>query len=310
MSVSNGGARHFGIPSSEDWASVTPVEKGWSRDRKYRVRTRDGRQLLLRITDGERYADKRKEFEIVRKFVQTGVPMSEPVAFGTCDGGDVYMLLSWVEGRDLERVLPTLPEAEQYRLGREAGAILRRFHALPVEAEDLPARSKREKKLAQLERYERSSLRVPGDGAAIRFVRENIDRIWRMPPVYQHGDFHPGNLIHRAGGDIGVIDFNRWEAGDPWEEFYKLQSFGRELSVSYCVGQIDAYFDGAVPEDFWRAQAVYVAHAALFSIKWAEQFGQPEIDGMVRRYRIAMADYDGFRRIVPAWYVAPTEVLA
>lgn len=37
---------------------------------------------------------------------------------------------------------------------------------------------------------------------------------------------------------IGVIDFNRWEVGDPYEEFYKLESFARELSVPYCIGQI------------------------------------------------------------------------
>ena len=41
---------------------------------------------------------------------------------------------------------------------------------------------------------------------------------------------------------IGVIDFNRWEVGDPYEEFYKLESFGIEESIPYCVGQIDEYF--------------------------------------------------------------------
>ena len=37
--------------------------------------------------------------------------------------------------------------------------------------------------------------------------------------MYQHGDFHPGNLIYMENGEIGVIDFNRWEVGDPYEEF-------------------------------------------------------------------------------------------
>ena len=293
------------IPGSEGWRSVEPVNRGWSSDRKYRVETGAGERLLLRLSDAERYEAKRKEYGIIGKYATLGFAMSRPVGFGLCDGGQTaYMLLTWVEGRDLEAVLPGLPETEQYRLGRAAGDILRRIHGLPLDAEDLPTATKRARKLAQLDRYEASNVRVPGDGPAIQYVRENIDRIWRQPPVYQHGDFHPGNLIYRADGTLGVIDFNRWEVGDPYEEFYKLESFGREVSVPYCAGQIDAYFGEDVPEDFWETLAVYVAHASLFSIAWAEPFGQADVTAMTRRFREAMEDYEGFTRRVPKWYEA------
>lgn len=296
---------YFGIESSAGWNSVTPVEKGWSEDRKYRIETDAGRSLLLRLSDPGKREEKRKEFEIITKYAGTGIKMSAPVEFGVCRGsGDVYMLLEWVEGQDLEEVLPELTEGEQYALGREAGKILRGIHSIPLSPEDVPRETKRPKKLRQLALYEESSLRVPGDEIALRYVKENVDRIWRERPVYLHGDFHPGNLIYTPEGSIGVIDFNRWEIGDPYEDFYKLESFGREVSIPYCVGQIDAYFDRRVPEDFWRALAVYVAQAALYSIKWAERFGQEDIDGMVRRCRTAFEDYDGFRRIVPQWYTA------
>ena len=293
----------LGIASSAGWKSVTPVEKGWSEDRKYRIETETGRLLLLRLSEASRQEEKRKEFGIITKYARTGITMSAPVEFGLCSGGEqVYMLLEWIEGRDLEEALPELSEGEQYALGREAGKILRKIHSIPLSQEDVPRETKRPKKLRQLALYEGSSLRIPGDEIAVRYVKENMDRIWREQPVYLHGDFHPGNLIYTPEGSIGVIDFNRWEIGDPYEDFYKLESFGREVSVPYCVGQIDAYFDGRVPEDFWRALAVYVAHAALYSIKWAERFGQEEIDGMVRRCRAAFADYDGFRLTVPRWY--------
>ena len=293
----------FGIASSRNWRSVVPVEKGWSEDRKYRIETESGQALLLRLSDSAKLDEKRKEFAIISKYARTGIAMSAPLEFGICSGGEqVYMLLEWVEGRDLEEALPELSEGEQYALGREAGEILRRIHAIPLSPEDVPRETKRAKKLRQLALYEESSLRIPGDEIAVRYVKENIDKIWQEKPAYLHGDFHPGNLIFTPGGSIGVIDFNRWEIGDPYEDFYKLESFGREVSVPYCVGQIDAYFDDSVPEDFWRALAVYVAHAALYSIKWAERFGQEEIDGMVRRCRAAFADYDGFRLTVPRWY--------
>lgn len=300
--AAKGGVSMFeGIRSSDSWLSAKKIEKGWSNDTKYRVRTQEGRYLQLRFSAPERYAAKKKEYEIIEKFSSLGFPMSEPVEFGRCAAG-TYMLLTWVEGDDLEQVLSALPKEEQYRLGREAGGILRKIHSLPLDAADVPEETKKEKKLRQLERYEASDVRIPGDDGTIAFVRENIDAIWTQPPVYLHGDFHPGNLVYRRDGTLGVIDFNRWEVGDPYEEFYKLECFGVEASTAYGAGQIDAYFAGNVPEAFWKALAVYSAHAALFSIVWAEPFGERDVSGMkVRAVRI-MRDYDSFRTLIPKWY--------
>ncbi len=291
------------IELSKDWKNIAPISKGWSSDKKYLVETADGKLQLLRISDIEVYEAKKKEYEIITKYSQLGINMSMPIEFGICnEGKNVYMLLSWVEGRDLEEVLLELSEQEQYKLGRQAGTILRKIHSIPLDPADVPATTKREKKLMQLARYEESNVRISSDEIAVAYVKENINSIWQKTPVYMHGDFHPGNLIYMQDGSIGVIDFNRWEVGDPYEEFYKLESFGIEISVPYCIGQIDAYFNDNVPEDFWTANAVYVAQASLFSIKWAEKFGQDEIDGMVRRARASMKNFDNFNLSVPKWY--------
>ena len=291
------------IELSKDWKNVAPISKGWSSDKKYLVETADGKLQLLRISDIEAYEAKKKEYEIITKYSQLGISMSMPIEFGICnEGKNVYMLLSWVEGRDLEEVLPELSEQEQYKLGRQAGTILRKIHSIPLDPADVPATTKREKKLTQLARYEESNVRISSDEIAVAYVKENINSIWQKTPVYMHGDFHPGNLIYMQDGSIGVIDFNRWEVGDPYEEFYKLESFGIEISVPYCIGQIDAYFNDDVPVDFWTANAVYVAQASLFSIKWAEKFGQADVDGMVRRARASMKNFDNFNLSVPKWY--------
>lgn len=290
------------IELSKNWTSAEPVNKGWSSDRKYFITTDSGEHLLLRISDKDKFEEKKKEFDVISKYSKLGFNMSMPIAFGICDEG-VYMLLSWIDGTDLEEALPGLPEKEQYMLGRRAGEILRKIHSVPLAEEDIPKVTKKEKKLNQLSRYEASDLRIPGDETAIAYVKDNIDQIWRCDPVYMHGDFHPGNLIYMSDSSIGVIDFNRWEVGDPYEEFYKLESFGTEVSIPYCIGQIDAYFEDDVPYDFWKANAVYVAQASLFSIKWAESFGQKDIDGMVKRANRAFHDFDDFRQIIPGWYI-------
>ena len=116
-----------------------------------------------------------------------------PKKFGICnDGKNVYMLLSWIEGNDLEEILPSLSEKEQYLLGREAGRILLMLHSISVEEADIPISTKREKKLLQLSRYEDSQVRIYDDETAINYVKDNINTIWRKPPVYMHGDFLPG----------------------------------------------------------------------------------------------------------------------
>jgi aminoglycoside phosphotransferase (APT) family kinase protein len=291
------------IPASNSWKSIEKVEKGWSSDEKYQVLTADGTRLLLRLSVISELEDKRREYEIIQKFASIGFEMSRPVVFGTCaDGTKTYMLLTWVEGQDLESALPRLPEAEQYALGRKAGRILRSIHELPLPAEVIPMETKLAKKERQLRRYLNSSLRLPEDQPAVDFFERHKDLIWKQPPTYLHGDFHPGNMILTPSGELGIIDFNRWEIGDPYEEFYKLESFGTESSIPYCIGQIDAYFDDAIPEEFWKTMAVYVAHASLFSIVWAEKFGQKDIDEMVLRCRRALEDYDNFQQSLPKWY--------
>lgn len=287
----------------EDWESIVKIEKGWSTDEKYLITTKSGDKQLLRLTAIEKYFAKKREFEIIKKYAKTGINMSAPIAFGTCNHNqNVYMLLSWVEGQDLEMILQDLSNEEQYRLGRLAGKILRKIHGVSIDDADMPCETKRDKKLFQLSEYESSNVRILNDETAIKYVYNNIGKIWNKSPVYQHGDFHPGNLIYRKSGSIGVIDFNRWEVGDPYEEFYKLESFARELSIPYCIGQIEAYFEDEIPDSFWNALAVYVAQASLYSIKWAERFGQPEIAGMVKRCQDAFGDYDYFNLTVPKWY--------
>lgn len=291
------------IAGFDKWCKVEKINRGWSDDHKYYIETADKQKLLLRTSSIDQYEMKKKEYEVICKYANLGFKMSEPISFGVCFGNqNVYMLLTWIEGEDLELALPKLTHDKQYSLGREAGIILKKIHELKVPDDEIPQRSKISKKREQIKRYEESEVRVFGDEAVLKFLEDNLDKIWSEPPVYQHGDFHPGNLILTPDGKIGVIDFNRWEIGDPYEEFYKLESFGTEVSIPYCIGQIDSYFDDEIPEGFWEILAVYVAHASLYSIKWAEKYGQKDVDHMVRICEKSMAHYDNFEKLIPTWY--------
>lgn len=291
------------INGSEKWTKIEKINKGWSNDTKYYIEKNDNEKLILRISSIDKYEEKQKEYDVICKYSKLGFEMSKPIDFGICNKQqNTYILLTWVYGEDLEIVLPKLKQSEQYRLGREAGSILRKIHNLEVPTYEIPTETKINKKIAQIQRYINSEVRIAGDEVVLDFINNNINKIWSNPPVYQHGDFHPGNLILTTDRKIGVIDFNRWEIGDPYEEFYKLESFGTEVSIPYCIGQIDSYFNDEVSDEFWNILAVYVAHASLYSIKWAEKFGQNDIDNMIKICRKSFLHYDNFKRSIPTWY--------
>ncbi|WP_026887379.1 aminoglycoside phosphotransferase family protein [Clostridium beijerinckii] len=291
------------ITISNTWMKIKKIEYGWSTDEKYYIEDNKNIKYLLRISNTDTYEQKKREFEIIKKFNTLDFKMSRAIEFGYFnEHRNVYMLLSWIEGYPLEEKLNSLPEIEQYRLGLNSRQILNQIHGIPVEPQDVPFVNKISKKLLQLQMYENSSVRISNDEIAIAFVKNNIDMLCKSSPVYEHGDFHIGNLICTPDKTIGVIDFNRWECGDKYEEFYKIQSFNIEHSIAFSVGQIQGYFNGNPPIDFWKVHAVYVAHASLYSIKWAESFGQEEVDGMTKRCLQAFDHYDNFNLIIPKWY--------
>ncbi len=117
------------IKNSNNWKTIEKISKGWSSDCKYLIKTKEEKLKLLRISDIEQYDVKKKEYEIITKYSKLGFTMSLPIDFGICNNEkNVYMLLTWVDGKDLEEILPKFQENEQYRLGREAGKILKYAH--------------------------------------------------------------------------------------------------------------------------------------------------------------------------------------
>lgn len=293
----------YDIPKHYTWKYIDKINKGWSEDSKFYIEDNSGDKFLLRISDISTYHKKRNEFDFIRKVNSLDFIMSRAIEFGICnDGKNVYMLLTWIEGASLEEAIENLTEKEQYELGLKAGRILKAIHSIKVHEDHIPVINKKEKMLKKLDKYINSSVRIENDQATIDYVKNNINKINSSSQVYRHGDFHVGNLILTNDKEVGVIDFNRWECGDKYEEFYKIQSFDLEVSVPFSIGQIDGYFDNEPTEEFWDVLAVYVAYASLYSIAWADKFGENEVEDMKKRCIAAFEDYDDFKSSIPTWY--------
>lgn len=112
--------------NSDKWVSVKKIYKGWSSESKYLIKDCNNEKYILRISDIADYAKKKHEYGIIKKFSTLDFEMSKPVDFGICNNGkNTYMVLSWVEGEDLEEALNEMSEKEQYEAGWRAGKILK-----------------------------------------------------------------------------------------------------------------------------------------------------------------------------------------
>ena len=287
--------------------SRSPIEKGWSGDRKYCALCANGRKYLLRISPAERLERKRQEFLYMQTAAALGVSMCRPVEFGVCDEG-VYSLQSWIEGTDAEGVLLSADTGEQYRYGLEAGAILAKLHTIPAPADtpDWEPRfnAKIDRKIAM---YEACPLKYDCGGEAfLRCISENRHLLRGRPQCRQHGDYHVGNMMIDAQGSFVVIDFDKHDAGDPFEEFNRIV-WSAQTAPAFACGMVDGYFEGNAPELFWRLLALYICSNTLSSLPWAIPFGEQEIQVMQRQAAQVLEWYDGMTRVVPGWYISYTK---
>jgi aminoglycoside phosphotransferase (APT) family kinase protein len=289
-----------------NWIKVEPLLKGWSDDKKFYIEDDLGEKFLLRIADECQYEAKRREYESIKRCFDLGIPTSKPIDLGFClNKQKVYLLLTWVEGEDAETALPNYSLNEQYNLGVKAGHILRRIHSIPAREGEQHWGSRYKAKIEQkIKNYKNCSIKLESDENIIRFLKDNLSYLDNRPQTFHHGDYHVGNLVIKDKDNIGVIDFNRFDYGDPWEEFNRCV-FSWKASVPFVTGQIHGYFNNNVSDEFFRLMALYVATNTISSIPWAIPFGEEEVAVMLSNGKDILQWYDGFKRYVPVWYKEP-----
>jgi serine/threonine-protein kinase len=293
-----------GIPNHEKFAKIEPIDKGWSNDKKYYIETLDKRRLLLRVSKNSEYEIKKAEFEMMRRFDALGIPMSRPLDFGVSNNGEsVYLLLMWCEGQDAEIILPMLTENEQYILGKKSGEILKKMHSLPAPKtlENWDVRFNRKTDM-KIKKYLECGIRFNGDEKVLAYIQNNRSLLTNRPQCYQHGDYHVGNMIISPDGALSIIDFNRPDYGDPWEEFNRIV-WSASVSPYFATGQINSYFVGRPPIEFFKLLAFYIASNTLSSIYWAISFGQSDIDIMIKQSQDVLRWFNNMNTSIPTWYI-------
>jgi aminoglycoside phosphotransferase (APT) family kinase protein len=292
------------ISAYSSWTTIKPIQKGWSNDAKYCVEDDARNKFLLRVSNITLYEEKKKEYETVQSIAKLGLSMSMPIDFGVCsEGKSVYSLLTWVEGSDADVLLPTLDKQKQYELGLCAGQALREIHSLPAPPQQPLWAERFNRKIdKKIENYKACGLKVMLEDKILHYIEEHRALLNNRPQTLQHGDYHVGNMIITPGDKLAIIDFNRIDYGDPWEEFNRIV-WSVHVSKPFAVGQVHGYFEHTVvPDAFFQLMALYIASNAISSIPWAIPFGEAEVKTMLRNIDEMMDYYSGFETYIPSWY--------
>lgn len=291
------------IPLYGTFAKIKPIEKGMSGDKKYYIETNKNEHLLLRIADISEYEQKRLEYELMNKLSAKDIPIPRTIDFGVCNADkSVYILLEWIDGKEVEDIVHRMDEKKQYLLGVKSGKILKLIHNLD-KLEDVTDWSTRYFTVIdeRINAFHSEGITFFGSEKIISFLEKNRDLLKNRPQCYHHGDYHMGNMIRTKANalfiiDWHTIDFNNY--GDPWYEFNRI---GTEYPA-FASGQIDGYFENNPPDDFWILLAYYLSTSAITSIVWAKYFSPERLDSILQLNKDILNWYDNMENLIPSWY--------
>jgi len=291
------------IPSFCQWENITIPEWGWSQDHKIRF-VNNNQSLIARVSDITHYEEKKAEYDNIVRLSKININSPKPIEFGVCNGGNsVYMLLTWIDGVAVEDVISTLDASLQYELGVKAGQLLKAIHDSSVIETGTDWGYVYGKNIDEtIAAYRKTGIQINHENAILNYIAQNKYLLSTRPQVIRHGDFHVGNLIIMPDNGIGVIDFDKCCPGDPWEEFGGIV-WAVRLSKQFAKGQVTGYFNGQVPEEFFKLLALYIGEYALGHVVHALSHRPDERrDSIMANTDFMSAMFDNFTTHIPNWY--------
>lgn len=276
------------------------IQKGYSEEMKYKVKA--DKNYFLKISP--LFFTKKKDLEV--KYIsalekEIKFPKLVEMKFET---NSILSLYEWIDGVDIRDYASKLTGEELYQYGMEAGAFLKKIHSISIEE---PSVNWQEYYIHKSKKYIHSFRKLNENFAEIEtfidFIQSHQSLLKDRLISLCHGDYHVGNMmIELETKKLVIIDFGSLEIGDPMEEFNRM-IWSAQLSEEFSTGLINGYFDGKkIPNKFWKLMAYYMACDVVGSIPWAINFGDNQLEIMLKRAKLVLDWFDDFKRVIPKFY--------
>ncbi len=190
--------------------------------------------LVVRVSPAGRadHEKTQREFVVLRAAWERGVACPRPIAWGVCESGEDFLVMTRMPGDTNPRQLVAAPD---YARAREAivpqlAENLARIHSIPPaavgEAPNMRAPAPGEDPLVALRRQTEAEYRqlMLDPHPAIEWAFRWLDRqLVAMPapksePCVVHGDFRIGNIMYDAEGLTAILDWEGTHLGAPEED--------------------------------------------------------------------------------------------
>jgi len=299
------------IPLLSSAISFTQITKGFSHEEKWKVVTENGEAIFLKIYDVTRLDTAKSVYEHLAYFHQIGSLVPKPIQFiELLEDSICIQIVSCINGIDGEESLHKFSNDMQYKLGFQAGKELQKLHSLSVTS---AFQTWEDYRLTKHNRYlqllNESTITFPELNNILRFIDQHIHLLKDRPVRFLHDDFHPSNIIFNDSELVAVIDFDRFEWGDPYHDFHKVALFTSEVSKPFAIGQIDGYFSNNIPDEFWLYYSLYTAMIIPSDIIWSYKTTPHLIDSMWKRVYRILEEHRNFEQLIPLWYVKKSSLL-
>lgn len=286
-----------------DKIEIYPKElilKGYSEEIKYKVKA--DKKYFLKVSPLSFI--KKKELEV--KYIsalekEIKFPKLVEMKFET---NSILSLYEWIDGVDIRDYASKLTGEELYQYGMQAGAFLKKIHSLSIEESSVNWQEyyiqKSKKKIHSFRKLNKNFAEIE---MFIDFIQSHQSLLKDRPISLCHGDYHVGNMmIELETKKLVIIDFGSLEIGDPMEEFNRM-IWNAQLSEEFATGFVNGYFEGEkIPDIFWKLMAYYMACDVVGSIPWAINFGDNQLEIMLKRAKLVLDWFDDFKRVIPKFY--------
>lgn len=282
-------------------AIVTQVNKAWSHQAKYLLKTKSD-AYLLSLFDKKYYLNEVEKVNVLNQLTEFKLPVPRPIEHGVHNDLG-YVITTYIEGIDGQEALDILDDNTQYQLGIQAGKLLKDMHTVkPLKKLESWYKRKVKKHQYYSHSYKQCENKVSED--ILTYISKNIHLMKHRPTRFQHDDYHLGNIIINHNQITGIIDFDLFDYGDPYHDFIKVGFFSSKISHYFAIGQIHGYFNHKEPPvKFFKLYSLYLAMAVISSIVWTEKYHIDKISEMMEDIQKVIKDHDNFTQDIPQWYL-------
>ncbi|MBR4026591.1 MAG: phosphotransferase [Lachnospiraceae bacterium] len=208
-------------------------------------------------------------------------------------------IYNWIEGTNLKEILKTCCDDECIYYGNRCGKLMRKIHFSLTELNGLQycivSRLKKYYK-----RIDMLGFKFEYEFDYRKYLENNLDILVRdINPCFIHLDFKPKNLMINKN-KIYVVDIDSSMLGDPWLDFYDKAFSLYPSKELFNAALIKSYFDGDVPELFWRYFRVLSVFALIQNTAWI--LPKKDYTYIKNLESYLWNAYDGFKELIHRWY--------